>query len=133
MAGRRRSDPLPDMSSSGGTTSDGVGVRSPEAVVWIGEVTWREVAGLREQLFDQMDTRTDGVSLDVRRVKHSLHAGQVASGHAQAAARGNVLVHRWAGAIHDVPLQWPDLVAGFIDTVAQSGRPADSSASGGGA
>ena len=68
MAGRRRSDPLPDMSSSGGTTSDGVGVRSPEAVVWIGEVTWREVAGLREQLFDQMDTRTDGVSLDVRRV-----------------------------------------------------------------
>ena len=39
-----------------------------EAVVWIGEVTWREVAGLREELFDQMDARPDGVILDVRRV-----------------------------------------------------------------
>ena len=68
MAGRRRSDPLPDVSSSGRTTADGAGVGSPEALVWIGEVTWREVAALREQLFDQMDTRRDGVSLDVRRV-----------------------------------------------------------------
>jgi len=23
-------------------------------------------------------------------------------------------VMRWAGAVHDVPLQWPDLVAGLI-------------------
>jgi len=52
---------------------------------------------------------------------------------ARAAERSNVLVHRWAGAIHDVPLQWPDLVAGFIDTVASSGRPADGLATGGGA
>ncbi|MHB1067142.1 MAG: alpha/beta fold hydrolase [Candidatus Nanopelagicales bacterium] len=36
---------------------------------------------------------------------------------AQAAARPNLLVHRWAGAIHDVPLQWPSLVAGFIDAL----------------
>jgi hypothetical protein len=49
----------------------------------------------------------------------------------RAAARSNVLVHRWAGAIHDVPLQWPDLVAGFIDTVASSGGPANGSAAGG--
>jgi len=68
MAGRRRSDPALDVSSSSGTTSAGSGVRSPEVMVWTGEVTWREVAGLREQLFDQMDTCRDGVSLDVRRV-----------------------------------------------------------------
>jgi pimeloyl-ACP methyl ester carboxylesterase len=49
----------------------------------------------------------------------------------RAAAHSNVLVHRWAGAIHDVPLQWPDLVAGFIDTVASSGSPANGSAAGG--
>jgi pimeloyl-ACP methyl ester carboxylesterase len=39
---------------------------------------------------------------------------------ASAAARSNLLVHRWAGAIHDVPLQWPELVAGFIDNAAVS-------------
>ncbi|MBK9740129.1 MAG: alpha/beta hydrolase [Actinobacteria bacterium] len=40
---------------------------------------------------------------------------------AQAAReRTNILVHRWAGAIHDVPLQWPTLVAAFIDTVVDS-------------
>ncbi len=37
-----------------------------------------------------------------------------------AGRRGNVLVHRWAGAIHDVPLQWPTLVAAFVDTVVDS-------------
>jgi pimeloyl-ACP methyl ester carboxylesterase len=42
---------------------------------------------------------------------------------AAAAARSNLLVHRWAGAIHDVPLQWPELVAGFIDNVAVSCLP----------
>lgn len=35
----------------------------------------------------------------------------------QARAYDNVLVHRWAGAIHDVPLQWPSLVAGFVDAL----------------
>ena len=30
------------------------------------------------------------------------------------------LVHRWRGGIHDVPLQWPALVAGFVDTVVES-------------
>lgn len=33
---------------------------------------------------------------------------------------GNLLVHRWAGAIHDVPLQWPALVAGFVDALVES-------------
>lgn len=33
-----------------------------------------------------------------------------------ASRHANVLIHRWGGAIHDVPLQWPELVAGFIDT-----------------
>ena len=39
---------------------------------------------------------------------------------AQASERGFPLIHRWAGAIHDVPLQWPDLVAGWIDSLAAS-------------
>lgn len=34
-----------------------------------------------------------------------------------APRRDNLLVHRWAGAIHDVPLQWPALVAGFVDAL----------------
>lgn len=46
---------------------------------------------------------------------------------AQATERGFPLIHRWAGALHDVPLQWPDLVAGWIDSLAASvgfeGRP----------
>jgi len=36
---------------------------------------------------------------------------------AAAEQRPTFLVHRWGGAIHDVPLQWPALVAGLIDTV----------------
>jgi pimeloyl-ACP methyl ester carboxylesterase len=42
----------------------------------------------------------------------------------RAGRHRNLLIHRWAGAIHDVPLQWPDLVAGFIDTVVGSVRDA---------
>jgi len=49
-----------------------------------------------------------------------------------AAGHPNMLVHRWPGAIHDVPLQWPALVAGFIDTVAAS-AVAPSTTMGGGA
>jgi methanogenic corrinoid protein MtbC1 len=37
-------------------------------VVWGGEATWREVADLRENLFDAMDAHLVGVRLDVRRV-----------------------------------------------------------------
>jgi len=37
-------------------------------VVWGGEVTWREVAGLRENLFDAMDAQQVSVQLDVRLV-----------------------------------------------------------------
>lgn len=29
-------------------------------------------------------------------------------------------IHRWAGAVHDVPLQWPALVAGLVDAVVES-------------
>jgi pimeloyl-ACP methyl ester carboxylesterase len=36
-----------------------------------------------------------------------------------------LLVHRWAGAVHDVPLQWPSLVAGFIDTMVETVQMAD--------
>ncbi len=36
-----------------------------------------------------------------------------------AARRPNVLVHRWPGALHDVPLQWPALVAGFVDALVE--------------
>lgn len=33
--------------------------------------------------------------------------------------RSDVRVHRWGGAVHDVPLQWPALVAGLIRTAAE--------------
>jgi anti-anti-sigma regulatory factor len=36
--------------------------------LWLGEVTWRQVAELRDALFDEMDARALGVCLDVRRV-----------------------------------------------------------------
>ena len=36
---------------------------------------------------------------------------------ARASALPTSIVHQWAGAIHDVPLQWPMLVAGFIDAM----------------
>lgn len=32
------------------------------------------------------------------------------------------VVHRWVGAIHDVPLQWPALVAGLVDATVESVR-----------
>ena len=32
-------------------------------------------------------------------------------------------VQRWAGALHDVPLQWPALVAGLLETVAERIEP----------
>ena len=31
-------------------------------------------------------------------------------------------IHRWSGAVHDVPLQWPALVAGFVDALVESGE-----------
>jgi pimeloyl-ACP methyl ester carboxylesterase len=34
-----------------------------------------------------------------------------------AAALPRVRLQRWMGAVHDVPLQWPSLVAGLIDTI----------------
>ena len=37
---------------------------------------------------------------------------------ASAATNANLRIHRWPGALHDVPLQWPSLVAGFIDSLA---------------
>jgi anti-anti-sigma regulatory factor len=36
--------------------------------VWTGEVTWRQVAELREQLFDAMDIGAGDLGLDVRGV-----------------------------------------------------------------
>jgi hypothetical protein len=38
---------------------------------------------------------------------------------ADALQRDNCLVHQWAGAVHDVPLQWPALVAGLVDAVVE--------------
>ena len=37
-------------------------------IVWVGEVTWRQAAELREQLFDEMDRHETGVCVDVRLV-----------------------------------------------------------------
>ena len=39
---------------------------------------------------------------------------------ARASTVSGLLVHRWMGAVHDVPLQWPALVAGFIDALHES-------------
>jgi len=48
------------------TASDSIPAFAPFA--WVGEVTWRHVAELREALFDEMDACHSGVRLDVRRV-----------------------------------------------------------------
>jgi hypothetical protein len=42
-----------------------------------------------------------------------------------ALLRGNCLVQRWSGAVHDVPLQWPALVAGLVDTVVEQVKGGD--------
>lgn len=39
---------------------------------------------------------------------------------ARTAAETRILMQEWEGAIHDVPLQWPALVAGFIDALIES-------------
>jgi pimeloyl-ACP methyl ester carboxylesterase len=44
---------------------------------------------------------------------------------AEALRRDNCLVHRWAGAVHDVPLQWPALVAGLVDAVVEQAEGGD--------
>ncbi len=44
---------------------------------------------------------------------------------ADARLRGNCLVQRWSGAVHDVPLQWPALVAGLVDTVVEQAEGGD--------
>lgn len=38
----------------------------------------------------------------------------------RAAATHSVRLQRWQGAVHDVPLQWPAMVAGLIDTVVET-------------
>lgn len=43
----------------------------------------------------------------------------------RARAVPGLLIHRWMGAVHDVPLQWPALVAGFIDALRASVEPLD--------
>ena len=52
---------------------------------------------------------------------------EVGSGLAQAAltrasSNPNIRLQRWQGAVHDVPLQWPAMVAGLIDTVVETGH-----------
>lgn len=44
---------------------------------------------------------------------------------ADALGRPNCLVQRWSGAVHDVPLQWPALVAGLVDTVVEQAEGGD--------
>lgn len=46
-------------------------------------------------------------------------------GVAAAGRRANCLVHRWPGAVHDVPLQWPALVAGLVDAVVEQAEGGD--------
>jgi len=37
-------------------------------IIWVGEVTWRQVAELRESLFDEMDQHDTELCVDVRLV-----------------------------------------------------------------
>ena len=37
----------------------------------------------------------------------------------RAQAHPRFVVHIWGGALHDVPLQWPALVAGLIDAAVE--------------
>ncbi|CAB4862939.1 unannotated protein [freshwater metagenome] len=39
---------------------------------------------------------------------------------ARVAATPSIRLQRWQGAVHDVPLQWPAMVAGLIDTVVET-------------
>ena len=41
---------------------------------------------------------------------------------ARTALETSILMQEWEGAIHDVPLQWPALVAGFIDALIESAQ-----------
>ena len=38
----------------------------------------------------------------------------------RAASNPQIRLQRWQGAIHDVPLQWPAMVAGLIDTMVET-------------
>jgi pimeloyl-ACP methyl ester carboxylesterase len=44
---------------------------------------------------------------------------------ADALLRDNCVVQRWSGAVHDVPLQWPALVAGLVDAVVEQAEGGD--------
>lgn len=42
----------------------------------------------------------------------------------RAASNPQIRLQRWQGAVHDVPLQWPAMVAGLIDTMVEAGQVA---------
>ena len=44
----------------------------------------------------------------------------LARARARTASETSILMQEWEGAVHDVPLQWPALVAGFIDALIES-------------
>jgi len=68
------------------------------------------------------------VDLDLRSINHPIWAVLCESGGlelaeralARAAATPSIRLQRWQGAVHDVPLQWPAMVAGLIDTVVET-------------
>jgi len=70
------------------------------------------------------------VDLDLRSINHPIWAVLCESGGlelaeralARAAATPSIRLQRWQGAVHDVPLQWPAMVAGLIDTVVETER-----------
>jgi methanogenic corrinoid protein MtbC1/ABC-type transporter Mla MlaB component len=67
MTDVRPPDPLSVAPASAAGGPPGTTEKFGDALVWIGEVTWREVPGLRAELFDQVDA-LEGVRLDVRLV-----------------------------------------------------------------
>ena len=68
------------------------------------------------------------VDLDLRSITRPIWAVLCESGGmelaeralARAAANPSIRLQRWQGAVHDVPLQWPAMVAGLIDTVVET-------------
>ncbi len=74
---------------------------------------WPDAAAVRTPMWFAMCTPRGGLEDPLRR--QTLE---------RAARLPAVLVQQWEGAVHDVPLQWPALVAGFIDALVESAEGA---------
>ena len=58
--------------------------------------------------------------LGVAEARSSVDDPALGRARTRTALETGILMQEWEGAIHDVPLQWPALVAGFIDALIES-------------